>query len=301
MDLRQLEMFLAVADNSSFTLAGRQLNVAQSAVSRKIKMLEEELGESLFRRINKRVYLTQAGETLAHRARKVFSELRIAAMEVSDVASLVRGRVKIGAGLTACMYLLPPVLEQFKKRYPKVEPVVVTGTTEGLLEQVRNNMLDLGVFTLPIPFSDLEVIPFCSEELVVVSSIHHPQLAHRRSIRAAEIAEYPLILFSKATTTRGLLDEFFRRVRIQPSVLMESENVATIKPLVAINLGVTIIPLPAVLAETRRKELHCVHIRDCSLTRQIGLAFPKFDQQPKIVAELVQLFEQVHQDLPYRI
>jgi DNA-binding transcriptional LysR family regulator len=107
--------------------------------------------------------------------------LRIAALEVSDVAGLVRGRVKIGAGMTACMYLLPPVLEQFKKKYPKVEPVVVTGSTESLLEQVRNSILDLGVFTLPIPVSDLEVLPFCLEELVAVSSIHHPQLANRRS------------------------------------------------------------------------------------------------------------------------
>lgn len=301
MDFRQLEMFLAVVDNSSFTLAGRQLNVAQSAISRKIKMLEQELGENLFRRVNKRVYLTRAGETLVRYTRRAFAELRNAAMEISDVASLARGRVNIGAGITACMYLVPPVLERFQKLYPNVEPVVITGTTESLVARVRNNMLDLGVFTLPIHFSDLEVIPFCAEELVAVSSVKHPQLSKRRSIRAAEIEQFPLILFSKSTTTRGTLDEFFRQARIQPNVLMESESVATIKPLVAINLGITIIPLPAVLAEARRKELHYVHIRDYSLTRQIGLVFPKFDHRPKVVAELVNLFEQVHRDLPYRI
>ncbi len=290
MDLRQLEMFLAVADLASFTVAGHELHVAQSAISRKIRLLEHELGEPLFKRVNKRVHLTPDGETLARYARRVFLDLRNAAIEVSELAHLNRGRVRIGAGMTACIHLLPPILEKFKALYPNVEPDVVTGPTESLLSQIRNNQLDIGVFTLPIQYPDLDVIPFCSEEMVVVTSPKHPQLARRRSLPAAEIAQYPLILFSKGATTRILIDRFFHEAGIVPRISMESESVATIKPLVAVNLGITIIPLRAVQAEAARGELHYLRIRDHSFKREIGLVFQKCDQQPRVVGELIRLF-----------
>ena len=176
MDFRQLEMFLAVAENSSFTLAGRQLHVAQSAISRKVGMLEEELGESLFKRINKRIYLTPAGEVMLRYSRRVFQDLRTAALEVSEIGQMKRGSVRIGAGMTACMYVLPPVLEKFRSHYPNIETQVVTGTAENLLYQLRNNLLDLGILTLPIVQPDLQTIAFRTEEMVVLVSARHPTL-----------------------------------------------------------------------------------------------------------------------------
>src|ERR1700722_12857867 len=133
MDLRQLEMFDAVASNSSFTLAGQQLHVAQSAISRKIRQLEQELGDRLFTRIHKRVYLTPAGEVMLRYTRRVFQELRNATLEVTEMSQLKRGTLRIGSGMTACMYLLPPVIEKFRSRYPNVEIQVVTGTAETLI------------------------------------------------------------------------------------------------------------------------------------------------------------------------
>jgi LysR family transcriptional regulator, cyn operon transcriptional activator len=85
MDFRQLEMFHAVAETSSFTLAGRQLFVAQSAVSRKVRLLEEELGEKLFKRVNKRIFLTSSGEVMLRYTRRVFQDLRNASLEISDI------------------------------------------------------------------------------------------------------------------------------------------------------------------------------------------------------------------------
>src|SRR6266480_1103752 len=237
MDLRQLEMLIAVAENSSFTLAGQQLHVAQSAVSRKIGMLEQELGERLFARVNKKVYVTPAGETLLRSARKVFQDLRNATVEILEITHLERGQLRIGAGMIACMYLLPPVLEKFKLLYPKIDLHVITGVTDVLLSQLRNNTIELGVFTLPVQSPDLRVIPFCREEMVVVTSKNHPALAKKKFILAKEVERYPLILFPQGARTRRVLDDFYKEVGIVPHITMEAENVATIKPLVKINLG----------------------------------------------------------------
>ena len=290
MDFRQLEMFHAVAENSSFTLAGRQLFVAQSAISRKIRLLEEELGEKLFKRVNKRIFLTPAGEVMLRYARRIFQDLRNAAVEVSDISQLKKGVIRIGSGMTACMYLLPPVIEKFKARYPNLEVQIVTGTSEKLIPQIRNGTLDVGILTLPVKSPDLDVIPFTTEELVVVASPKHRTLAKKRNVSAPDLKDYPMILFNPGTATRQLIDEYFARLGLEPRVIMISETVATIKPLVRINLGISLLPLPAVAIEAKRGELHYLRIRGERLTRDIGLVAHKGDYKPKALVELMALF-----------
>jgi DNA-binding transcriptional LysR family regulator len=283
-------MFKAVAENSSFTLAGKRLYVAQSAISRKIRLLEEELGEKLFKRVNKRIFLTPAGDTMLRYARRVFQELRNAALEISDLSEMKHGTLRIGSGMTACMYLLPPVIEEFQTKFPHIDIQVVTGTAEMLIPQIREGQIDLGVLTLPVVAPDLEVTPFTKEEMVLVASPKNRTLAKRRTLRAAELGAYPMIAFSRATSTRALLDQYFERIGVAPAIAMESESVATIKPLVRINLGVSLLPLRSVLSEARRGELHYVRILDEKIIREIGLVCHKADYKPKALAEIISLF-----------
>jgi DNA-binding transcriptional LysR family regulator len=285
-------MALAVADNASFTRASQKLYVAQSAISRKIKLLEEELGEPLFKRVNKKVYVTPAGETLLKYARKIFQDLRNATLEISEIRQLERGQLRVGAGMLACTYILPPVLERFKTLHPRIDLEVVTAPTDALLVKLRENSIELGVFTLPIQHSDLEVIPIATEEMVVVTSPKHPVLSKKSWIKAEEIQEYPLILFPKGASTRNVLEGFFRRAQITPHVAMEAENVATIKPLVKIDLGISIIPLRSMADELKRGELHCLRIQNHKVTRQVGLVYHKSEHLPKILLELVRLFKE---------
>ena len=290
MDFRQLEMFHAVAENSSFTLAGRQLFVAQSAISRKVRLLEEELGEKLFTRVNKRISLTPAGEVMLRYTRRIFQDLRNASLEVADIAQLSHGTIRIGSGMTACMYLLPPIIEKFQTKFPKLEIRIVTGTSDVLIPQIRNSVLDVGVLTLPVHCPDLQVIPFTTEELVLVTSPKHRTFAKRRSVSAEELREFPMILFNPGTSTRRIIDEYFERIGVQPQVVMESESVATIKPMVRINLGVSLLPLRSVANEAKRGELHYLHLRGEKLTRDIGLVVHKSDYKPKTLLQLIDLF-----------
>ncbi|MCC7498817.1 MAG: LysR family transcriptional regulator [Bryobacterales bacterium] len=292
MDLRQLEMLRAVAENSSFTLAGRELHVAQSAISRKVKLLEDELGEKLFQRVNKRVFLTPAGKVILRYATRIFQEIRNASLEISDLAQMNQGLVRIGSGMTACMFLLPPVIEKFQARYPKVEIQVQTGTAQMLLPKIRDGSLDVGVLTLPVNSPDLETVPFAREQMVLVASPKNRKLAGRRVIRPDELPKLKMILFHPETATRKLINEYFIRLGITPRVTMDSENVATIKPLVRVNLGVSILPLPAVAAEVKRRELVCLRLAGENLAREIGLVFHKSSYHPKPLLELIELFRQ---------
>lgn len=292
MDLRQLEMFQAVAENGSFTKASRRLHVAQSAISRKVGMLEEEVGALLFKRVNRRIFLTPAGETLLRYTRRVFKDLDNALLEVSEIGQLKRGRLAVGAGMIACIYTLPPILERFKESYPDVELEVVTGSTESLIQQLRDNKLDLGLFTLPVERPDLKVIPLYSEEIVVVCSHKHRSLRRRKSLKAVELAEYPLVLFQRGTYTRRILDQFFEKIKVEPKISMAAENVATMKPLIQINLGVGLLPYRSVQDAADRQKLHVLRIRDYALTRDQGIVFHKSVSHPRVLRELISFFEE---------
>jgi LysR family cyn operon transcriptional activator len=286
-------MAIAVADNASFTRASQHLYVAQSAISRKIKLLEEELGEPIFKRVNKKIYVTPAGETLLRYARRIFLDMRNAKLEISEISHLERGQLRVGAGMLACTYILPPVLEKFKALHPRIDLEVITAPTDTLLSKLSDNLIELGVFTLPIKHSDLQVIPLITEEMVVVTSPKHPILSLQTKINAEELQNYPMILFPKGARTRDVLDAFFRDIGITPRIVMEAENVALIKPLVKIDLGISIIPLRSMSDELQRGELHCLKIKNYKLVRKVGLVFHKSEYVPKMLAELIRLFKEI--------
>lgn len=291
-------MAISVADNASFTRASQKLYVAQSAISRKIKLLEEELGEPIFKRVNKKIYVTPAGETLLRYARRIFQDMRNAKMEISEIAHLERGQLRVGAGMLACTYILPPVLERFKALHPRIDLEVITAPTDILLSKLSDNLIELGVFTLPIKHSDLQVIPLITEEMVVVTSPKHPVLSKETKINAEDLQNYPMILFPKGARTRDVLDGFFNNVGIVPRIVMEAENVALIKPLVKIDLGISIIPLRSVSEELQRGELHYLRIKNHKLIRKVGLVYHKSEYVPKMLAELIRLFKECQRQGP---
>src|SRR5205085_11122968 len=173
-------------------------------------------GEKMFKRVNKKVFLTAAGKVMLRYTNRILQELRNASLEVADLRQFNQGLVRIGSGMTACMYLLPPAIEKFQTRFPKVDIQVQTGTTEMLLPKVREGALDLAVVTLPVDFPDLDSVPCAREEMVLVASPRHRKLAGRRTIRAAELAGMRMILFNTGSATRSLIEDYLRRVGIQP-------------------------------------------------------------------------------------
>ncbi len=292
MDLRQLEMFRAVAEQGTFTKAADRLHVSQSAVSRQVQLLEDELGGTLLRRSAKGVSLTEAGELLLRMTHRVERDVEEALAEISQTHALQRGVLHLGGGMTVCLYILPRLLKRYRRLFPGVDLQVTTGSSEKILDLVRAHEVDLGLLTLPVVSRDMEVLPVMKEEMVVVSAPGHP-LSRERTIDPRSLGKFPLILYEAGSNTRKVLDQFFLEENVSVEVAMETENVEIIKSMVAINLGVTIVPYTPVAKDVRSGRLACARIRGRRLFRETGWVFLKAEHRPRAVTELLRAFDEM--------
>lgn len=292
MDLRQLEMFRAVAEEGTFTKAAKRVYVTQSAISRQVKLLEEELGSVVLHRGQKRVTLTPSGELLLKTVHRVQRELQETVSQISETRTLHRGSLSLAGGMTVCMYILPPVLKRFRALYPKVELSVTNAASSTAIESLRRHDLDLALLTLPIVGDDLQVRPALREEMVLVTAPGHP-LSKMRPVPADELGKHPLILYESGSNTRRVLDEFFLEEKLAVRVAMETENVEIIKAMVSHGLGVSIIPFAAAAKDVKAGRLSYSRLRGRKLYRETGWVYLKSDYVPKSVSEVLRVFDTV--------
>lgn len=292
MHIRQLEMFQAIVDTGSFTRAGEKLYVSQSAISRQIKLLEEELGDQIFKRIHKKIYLTPTGEVLLQYTRKIFNEFRLMTSEISDLTHLRRGSLRMAGGMSVCTYLFPHLLKEYQKRYPNIELTIFTGTNDEMLRLLRSNQADMALLSLPFTDEDLEIRPALTEEMVLVMERKHP-LASKKEISFTDLSPYPFIHFERGSNTRNLIDQIFSEEGVHFRSIMELQNVEIMKPLVEIGLGMSIIPYPAVLKDSERFSLCYRRIGGRKIYREMGWVYLKSDYMSRAMRQLLLLFDEM--------
>jgi DNA-binding transcriptional LysR family regulator len=296
MDLRQLEIIRAIAETGSFTAAGDKLHVSQSAISRQILLLEDELGEPVFHRIGRRIRITQAGESLLQLSHRVFRDLQETVSAISDTREALRGSIGLVGGMTVCLYVFPALLAEVRRIHPNLDMRVTVGSTQRSIEMLRSGAGDLGLLTLPIEASDLVSVPQLTEELLLATYPSHP-LASQKKIVPADLEGQPFVLFETGSITRQIVEEFFARERISPPIIMETENVEIIKAMVRSGLGISIIPWQAAAADVTTRQLFCSRITGVSLVRQTGWLYPKMGRLPRAVTEVIRVFETMRPQL----
>ena len=292
MDLRQLEIIRAIADTGSFTAAGEKLHVSQSAISRQILLLEEELGEPVFHRIGRRIRITPAGESLLQLSHRVFRDLQETVSTISDKRESLSGTMRLVGGMTVCLYYFPALLAEVRRVHPHLEMKVTVGSAERSIAMLRSGAGDLGMITLPVEATDLVSVPVLEEELLLITYPAHP-LAKKKSITPADLANQDFVLFETGSITRHLVESFFARERVEADIIMETENVEIIKAMVRSGLGISIIPSQAAADEIRTGQLFCSRIAGHSLVRQTGWLYPKMSRLPRTVSEVIRIFETV--------
>jgi len=296
MDLRQLEIIRAIAETGSFTAAGDKLHVSQSAISRQILILEDELGEPVFHRIGRRIRITPAGESLLQLGHRVFRDLQDTVSAISDTREALRGSIGLVGGMTVCLYVFPTLLAEVRRIHPNVDMRVTVGSTQRSVEMLRSGSGDLGLLTLPIEASDLVSVPLLTEELLLATYPSHP-LAAQKQIVPADLEGQPFVLFETGSITRRIVEEFFAREGITPPIIMETENVEIIKAMVRSGLGISIIPWQAAAADVSTRQLFCSRITGVSLVRQTGWLYPKMGRLPRAVTEVIRVFETMRPQL----
>ena len=274
MELWQLEVFTAVAEEKSFSRAGQRIGRTQPAISSAIKLLEGELGEPLFDRRGRTVRLTVAGELLTEYAKRLLSLRDEAVLAVGELRGLSRGTLRLGANETTCLYLLPEVLSAFTQAYPKVQVDIHRAITRSITERVIEGKLDFGIVTLPIKNSRLEAITIHRDEMALIVGPGHA-LSTRRSVKMNDLEDEPFILHKIGTTTRERLVKHFNDGGVKIKVSMELASIETIKRFVSIGMGISIVPRLCIAKEIEEGSLKALSIRDARFQRKLGLIYNK--------------------------
>jgi DNA-binding transcriptional LysR family regulator len=292
MDLRQLEILQAIAETGSFTACGRKLHVSQSAISRQILLLEEELGEPLFLRVGRQVRMTPAAESLVQLGQRVFLDVRETVGAITDRTRELRGTLRLSGGMTVCLYVFPPLLKHLRRVHPQLDVRLTSAMAGRSVQEIRGGRVDAGLLTLPVEESDMVTVPVLREELLVVTIPNHP-LAKRRKVAARDLADLPIVLFEMGSATRKVIDQFFASQKIEPTIVMETENVEIIKAMVKTGLGIGIVPYQAVAREVRAGQFFCARIEGHELLRETGWVYARANRVPRMIVELLAAFEAI--------
>jgi len=243
--------FSMVVDKGSFSAAAQQIGISQPAVSHQIKELERRLQLRLIERVGRRLKVTSAGEALLVHVRRVAVALADAQAAMQQHSQTAGGQVRIGAGATACIHLLPPLLGQLKRRNPLLEIAVSTGNTPEIVRRVEDNDLDAALVTLPAAGRSLEVTPVLEDRFVAIAP--HGTSGGRRAVSAKALAAQPLVLFESGANTRSLVEQWFSRAGLAVRPAMELGSVEAIKEMVAAGLGWSLLPQLSVSTAAHRK------------------------------------------------
>lgn len=259
-----LSAFLVVARESSFSLAAEQLHLTQSAVSKRIALLEEQLGAALFDRIGRRVILTEAGRALQPHAQSILQSYRDAQQAVSDLSGAVSGQLSIAISHHLGLHRLPAVLQEYGRLYPEVKLAVEFMDSEQAYARVLRGDVELAVVTLAKhKQARIKQQAIWIDPLHFVCAADH-SLAQGDTLELARLAEQPLILPGSATNTSALVREVFSAEQLPLQSAISTNYLETIKTMVAIGMGWSLLP------ETLCSDLYRLKVACPPIVRQLG-------------------------------
>jgi len=270
LDSRQLRAFVTLARTESFTLAAKELYLSQSAVSHSMKALEQDVGCRLLDRMGKKVLLTQAGEQLLHHAQKILTEMGEARASLQQLGKWGRARLRIGASPTACQYILPAVLREFKESFPQCLISVEPGDTPEAIALLRDNRIDMALALEPKNEEKMEFLPLFTDEMVFLMSPAHPWAVAGRVARD-EIPRQHYVLYNKNSYTFRVVEEYFRAEDMVLNTVIEFGSMESIKELVKLGLGVSILAPWIAQKELQEKSLVSLPLGRRKLKRTWGI------------------------------
>lgn len=250
MELHQLRYVLAIAETGNFTRAAKRSSIAQPSLSHQIIKLEDELGHKLFHRLGRRAVLTEAGHAFLDRARRILSEVDDAAKELRDNPTLGR-KIVVGSIPTLAPYLLSQLIDRCRTQLPHLIIHTQEAFRNQLVENVISGDLDLALLSLPISDHRLSVEPLFTEPLLLVVSKSH-RLAGQKTVTAADLVEENFVLLGDSSTLTGQIHRFCGDHDFEPRIVHRCAQISTVKALVGLNAGISILPQVTRYHEDRR-------------------------------------------------
>jgi len=291
MNIDYLRTFCEVAKWNSFTKAGEMLGYAQSSVTTQIKKLEEEFGTILFERWGGKIKLTEAGSELLEYTYKIINLVEEAKQTLSNQSELT-GSLSIGTIESIAGFYLPPYLQAFKNKYPKVNLLLRQGICRDLLREIKEGKHDLAlILDKKREDPDLEFVTLKEEELILVAKRDH-HLLQRSHININDLSGEKLIVTEKRCSYREIIENLYKSHAVRFEYSIELESIEAIKRCVSFGLGIAFLPLMAVKEEVQNGELARVPFSHPEINLYLQLVYHKKKWIPQSMQKLIdQLLE----------
>ena len=242
MDIDSLRAFISVVDNGSFSLAAKQLFITQPAVSKRISSLENHLNHSLFDRVAREVFLTQAGEALLPKARAILQSISDTERNIRELSGEINGRLKVATSHHIGLHHLPPILREFASQHRNVNLQFEFLDSEQANEKILRGACELAIVTIATNLEpSLRAQTLWQDKLSFVCGPHH-DLASRTHLSLQELSEYPAILPGLNTITGKKVKQCFDQAELPLSINMTTNYLETIKMIVSVGLGWSVLP-----------------------------------------------------------
>lgn len=249
MEFHQLIYFVAIAETESFSRAAERCNVAQPTISQQIMKLEQELGLPLFDRLTRKVVLTDAGRMLLPRAYNILAELHDIQQGLSHGIDQGQGRLAVGFIPTVAPFVLPRVVKRFRQKFPQASLLVHEDLTEGLIQDLVDGRLDLGIMSAPIHNKLLRAEELLTENLMVASSQDN-DIITRATIRVRELDAFPFIALSEVHCLGEQVRLFCDQQNLDMQIICHTAQLSTVHNCVALGLGVSLVPRALAVSDT---------------------------------------------------
>ncbi len=295
MDLLQLEHFLAVVEEGTFTRAAERVCRTQPAVSQSIKKLEEEVGTALFARDIHDVSLTEAGKVLVDYARRMVRARDDAMRELGALKSLNAGTLTIAAHETAAVYLLPAALRSYLNRFPEIKVGIYRSRLAEIPRQVMDREVHVGFVKDEPGFHELKCVEVHADEMVLVATPRHP-LASRADVRIADLGEEHFVLHHLCSTTEQKILRLFEQHSTRCRIVAELWSFENIKSFVQAEVGIAIVPRITVAQELRDGALVRIPVPELNMTRRTLMIYREQGYLSESARELIKIVRNFNWD-----
>ena len=290
MQIETLKIFCDILETRSFSKAASLNYISQSAVSQQVRGLEERYRRKLIERGKRTLSPTQAGEVLYAGAKEILE--RFVAMEnhLQVLSNSIAGSLRVATVYSVGLHELPPYLKTFMKRYPAANVRLEYSRSNRIYDDVSSGSVDLGIVAYPVRRSGLEIIKFREDTMVVIAAPSHP-LAKKKFAELGDLARLPFVAFERDVPTRRNVDRIMRAANVPLDVIMEFDNIETIKRAVEVEVGVSIVPLITVQSEVKAKTLVAIPFKDRTLIRNLGILLRKGRERTQAMTKFIDLLQ----------
>jgi LysR family transcriptional regulator, low CO2-responsive transcriptional regulator len=274
MELRDLEVFLALVNHLNFTHAAQEIHLSQPSVSVRIRRLQEELGVKLFEQVGKKIILTEAGQLFEPHARRVVTAQSDARQVMEAYRGLEHGSLRIAASTTPGMYLVPRIIAEFKRQHPKISIRLSIKNTRQVEEEIIKDEFDLGFVGGHLISGEVEALHWRTDELVLVVSPSHP-MARSRQIRPGDLENEAFINREPGSATQAAIEKHLPAQNFPASTALELGNPESVKQAVMSGLGVAFLSRSAIETELKAKSLVARRVRGVHIARELKIIHRK--------------------------